>query len=171
MLGTVGNWWERTTNETLESSRFAAALKRRFVMSRTWKIILGVAVGLIVLALIAVPIVGHLVFGWERGAVRDRLAPWAQSALPGEAGLQVRLLDDDGDGVPDRGVVEGMTGSGFPGGPMGRIWGLRHSRPFTPFPILGGLVRVGLLVLLVVLIVRLFQRRRNRPSAPAQPQS
>jgi hypothetical protein len=125
---------------------------------------------LIVLALIAVPIVGHLVFGWERGALRARFASGGESALSDEAGLQVRLVDDDGDGVPDRGVVEGMPGGGFPHGSGGWMRGPRHGRSFSPFPILGGLLRGGLLVLLVVLIVRLFRRRRNQPSAPAQSQ-
>jgi len=81
---------------------------------------------------------------------------------------EVRLVDDDGDGVPDRGVIEAPTGL-----PFGRHFGPGHGSRFGPghgphfgrgfglFLIIGGLFRLAFLALLIGLAVACFYRWRR----------
>jgi hypothetical protein len=98
--------------------------------------------------------------------------------------LEVRLVDDDGDGVPDRGVIEipddlqpswgygpsilrrssrqampfGFAQDKLRGGPhFGRGFGPHFGQGFGPFLIVGGLFRLAFLALLVGLAVVCFR--------------
>jgi hypothetical protein len=74
-------------------------------MSKKWKIAIGVMIAAIVVAGVALAVWGAVTFrnrvheyGWEPGAHQ-----WGPEAT---TQLEVRLVDDDGDGIPDRGVIE-----------------------------------------------------------------
>jgi len=106
--------------------------------------------------------------------------------------LEVRLVDDDGDGVPDRGVIEAPAGlpfgrgfgpgrrpstmlrTGLPFGPghglhFGRGFGPHSGWGFGPFLIVGGLFRLAFLVLLIGLAVACF-RCWSRAKEAREPQ-
>ena len=90
--------------------------------------------------------------------------------------MDLRLVDDDGDGVPDRGVIETPTGSpvgrGFGSGrrvPFGPGYGPHFGRGFGPFLIVGGLFRLAFLALLIGLAVACF-RCWNRAKGAKEPQ-
>jgi hypothetical protein len=109
----------------------------------------------------------------------------------GKAQVAVTLIDDDGDGVPDRGVIDLPPGGAFdrgfgPGGSApqmhsGRSFGPGFKnfgpgqRDFSqaggPFLIVGGLIRLAFLALIVglgILGVYFYRRwRANRPTEPA----
>lgn len=102
-------------------------------------------------------------YGWE-----PRAHKWGPEVA---TQLEVRLVDDDGDGIPDRGVIKVPAdlsfGRGFPGyGPrFGRRFGpstmLRTGPHFGwgfPFFIIGGLFRLAFLALLIGLGVACFRR-------------
>ncbi len=150
-------------------------------MSRKWKIAIGAVIAVVVVAGVALAVWGAVAFrsrgyphGWEHGE-------WGPEAA---TQLEVRLVDDDGDGVPDRGVIEvpeGLhpgwgygpsttlrTGPHFgPGhGPhFGRGYGpstMLRTGPhfgwgFGPFLIVGSLVRLAFLALLIGLAVACFR--------------
>jgi hypothetical protein len=148
-------------------------------MSKKWKIAIGAVITAVVVAGVALAVWGVVTFrnrihqyGWE-----PRAHKWGPEAT---TQLEVRLVDDDGDGIPDRGVIEFPTGlpygQGFgPGrdlhfGPgHGLYFGLGFSphfgRGFGPFLIVGGLFRLAFLALLIGLAVAFFRRR---PSAKGQ---
>jgi hypothetical protein len=92
-------------------------------LSKTWKIGIGVVAA-------AVVIVGVALSVW--GIVTFRNRGYAHGWMPGAHGwepevatqLEVDLVDDDGDGVPDRGVIGIPQAAGF-----GRGCGM----PFGPF--------------------------------------
>jgi hypothetical protein len=74
-------------------------------MSKKWKIAIGVVVAAVVVAGVALAVWGAVTFrnrvheyGWE-----PRARKWGPEAT---TQLEVRLVDDDGDGIPDRGVIE-----------------------------------------------------------------
>jgi hypothetical protein len=147
-------------------------------MSKKWKIAIGVIVAALVVAGVALSIWGVVTFrnrvykhGWE-----PRVHKWEPEAT---TQLEVRLVDDDGDGVPDRGVIEvpadlpfgrGLSpgrrpstilGTGLPFGPghgfhFGHGFGPHFGRSFGPFFIVGGLFRLAFLVLLIGLTVAFF---------------
>ena len=153
-------------------------------MSKKWKVAIGVIVAAVVVAGVALTIWGAVTFrnrvhqyGWE---------PRAHKWVPDEATtqLEVRLVDDDGDGVPDRGVIEvpedlqpgwghgplflrgGSRQAMLRGGPhFGRGFGPHFGRGFGPFLIVGGLFRLAFLALLIGLAVAFF---RHRPWAKGQ---
>lgn len=135
-------------------------------MAKKWKIIIGLAVALAVVACVAVPIVGVVLFrgrmhafGWEP----EEMHRWE----PGEVRhreLEVELIDDDGDGVPDRGVIElpeempfgwgHFTGGRFVHGQFG-------GHAFGPFFFVGGLIRLALLAGVIVLGVVFYRKWRK----------
>jgi len=155
-------------------------------MSKKWKIVIGVVAVAVVSVGIALSIWGIVTFrsrgherGWMPGAYRRGPEVATQ--------LEVELVDDDGDGVPDRGVIDIPTAAAFgPGrgrhfgyaqgrmhfgrgfGPGG---GLPYGSAFGPFLIVGGLARLAFLALLIGAAI-LFLRRRcwARPPAPNTPQ-
>jgi len=74
-------------------------------MSKKWKIAIGVMIAAIVVTGVALAVWGAVTFrnrvheyGWE-----PRAHQWGPEAT---TQLEVRLVDDDGDGIPDRGVIE-----------------------------------------------------------------
>jgi hypothetical protein len=120
-------------------------------MSKKWKVAIGVIVAAVVVAGIALAVWGAVTFrnrvqeyGWE-----PRAHKWGPEAT---TQVEVRLVDDDGDGIPDRGVIEAPTGLPF-------------GRGFGPFFIVGGLFRLAFLALLIGLAVAFF---RHRPWAKGQ---
>jgi hypothetical protein len=141
-------------------------------MARKWKIIIGVAVALAVVACVAVPIVGVVLF---RG--RMRVSGWESEEMhrwePGEAQhheVEVELVDDDGDGVPDRGVIELPEEVPFGRGRFGRFGpghGMRFDgRAFGPFFFVGGLLRLALLAVVVTLGIVFYRKwRKAHPKA------
>jgi hypothetical protein len=148
-------------------------------MSKKWKIAVGAVIAAVVVAGVALSVWGAVTFrnrvyehGWESGV--HKRGPEATTQL------EVRLLDDNGDGMPDRGVIEFPTGLPFgqglgPGrdlhfGPghglyFGRGFSPHFGRGFGPLPIVGGLFRLAFLALLIGLAVAFFRRR---PSAKGQ---
>ena len=148
-------------------------------MSKKWKVVIGVVAAAVVVVGIALPICGMVIFrsrGYERGWV-----PGAYRWEPEVATrLEVDLVDDDGDGVPDRGVIDVPTavafgpGCGRPfvharGGHFGRGFGPGRGLPFGPafgpFRIVGGLARLAFLALLIGLSI-IFFRHRFGPRPP-----
>ena len=146
-------------------------------MSKGWKIAIGVIVGVIVIAAIVVAVLGRFVFGWDggrwregvytrfEGVARVREVPYAE----------VRLLDDDGDGVPDRGEFD-VDAPALMGSRFARGFAPVHSRPAGAisgrFFLAGGLLRllfIGLLIGLGVFIGRRWRRgRRSESAAPKE---
>ena len=155
-------------------------------MSKTWKIVIGVLAA-------AVVIVGVALSIW--GIVTFRNRGYEHSWMPGTHGwepevatqLEVDLVDDDGDGVPDRGVIDipeaagwgrgcGMPfgfaqgrfarGSRHFGRGFGPGRGLPFGSAFGPFRIVGGLAHLAFLALLVGGAVLLFHRCWARRPAP-----
>ena len=130
-------------------------------MSKKWKIAIGAVIAAVVVAGVALAVWGVVTFrnrayehGWEPGEWRTRAATQ----------LEVQLVDDDGDGVPDRGVIE--VPADLPFGPshgfhFGRGFGPHFGRSFGPFLITGGLFRLAFLALLIGLAV-LCSRRWSR---------
>ena len=141
-------------------------------MSKKWRIAMGAIIAAVVVAGVALAVWGAVAFrnrvyehGWQ-----PRMHKWA----PDEAvtQLEVRLVDDDGDGVPDRGVIEVPTGLPFGRGfgpgrrpstmlrtglPFGPGHGLHFGRGFGPFLVVGGLFRLAFLALLIGLAVACFR--------------
>lgn len=142
-------------------------------MSKKWKIAIGAVIAAVVVTGVVLAVWGAVTFrhrvyeyGWKPGEWRTDAATQ----------LEVRLVDDDGDGIPDRGVIEAPAGLPFgrgfgPGhssrfGPgysphFGRGFSPHFSRGFGPFLIVGGLFRLAFLALLIGLAVAFF-RHRNR---------
>jgi hypothetical protein len=151
-------------------------------MSKKWKIAIGAVIAAVVVAGVALAVWGVMTFrnriyehGWE-----PRAHKWGPEATTQE----VRLVDDDGDGVPDRGVIEVPAdlpfGRGFspgrrlPFGPghgfhFGHSFGPHFGRSFGPFFIVGGLFRLAFLALLIGLAVAFF-RHRNQAKEAREPQ-
>ena len=141
-------------------------------MSKKWKIAIGVIIAAVVVAGVALAVWGAVTFrnrvyehGWQ-----PRVHKWGPEAT---TQLEVRLVDDDGDGVPDRGVIEVPAGLPFgrgfgpgrrlPFGPghglhFGRGFGPHSGWGFGPFLIVGGLFRLAFLALLIGLAVACFRR-------------
>jgi hypothetical protein len=163
-------------------------------VSRKWKIVVGV--------IAAVVVAGVVLAAWGAVTFRNRVyehgwGPRAHQWGPeATTQLEVRLVDDDGDGVPDRGVIEMpedlQYGCGYGpsilrrgsrrampmGGPhFGRGFGpstmLRtgphFGRGFGPFPMVGGLFRLAFLALLIGLGVVCFHRW-SRAKGTGEPQ-
>jgi len=158
-------------------------------MSKKWKIAIGVVIAAVVVAGVALAAWGAVTFrnkayeyGWRPGEWRTEAATQ----------LEVRLVDDDGDGVPDRGVIEAPAGlpfgrgfgpgrrpstmlrTGLPFGPghglhFGRGFGPHSGWGFGPFLIVGGLFRLAFLVLLIGLAVACF-RCWSRAKEAREPQ-
>lgn len=143
-------------------------------MSKKGKIAIGAVIAAVVVAGVALAVWGAVTLrsrvyehGWEPGVHK-----WGPEAV---TQLEVRLIDDDGDGVPDRGVIEAPTGL-----PFGRHFGPGHGsrfgpghgphfgRGFVPFRIVGGLFRLAFLALLIGLAVACFHRwsRAKRAREP-----
>ena len=140
-------------------------------MSKRWKVAIGVIVAAIVIAGVALTVWGVVTFrnraheyGWE-----PRVHKWEPGAT---TQLEVRLVDDDGDGVPDRGVIEVPAdlpfGRGFSPGRrlpfgtghgfhFGHGFGPHFGRSFGPFFIVGGLFRLAFLALMIGLAVTFFR--------------
>jgi len=148
-------------------------------MSKQWKIAIGLFVAAVV-TLGTAGIIGSVVAfrGYERGWVPEAHAGQPQAVPP----LEVRLVDDDADGVPDRGVIDTPVLRTFDrgfwparGAHLGRSVrpgrGLPFGPIFGPFSIIGGLVRLAFLTLLVGLGVVLCRHwYRTHPPTPAASQ-
>ena len=137
-------------------------------MSKKWKIAIGAVIAAVVVAGVALTVWGAVTFrhriyehGWE-----SRVHKWESEAT---TQLEVRLVDDDGDGVPDRGVIEVpedlQPGWGYgpltmlrTGSHFGPSHGPHFGRGFGPFLIVGGLFRLAFFALLVGLAVACFHR-------------
>jgi len=152
-------------------------------VSKKWKIAIGVIIAAVVVAGVGLAVWGAVTFrsriyerGWE-----PRAHKWGPEAT---TQLEVRLVDDDEDGVPDRGVIEVPTGLPFgrgfgpgrrlPFGPghglhPGQSFGPHFGRGFGPFFIVGGLFRLAFLALLIGLGVACF-RRWGRVKEAREPQ-
>ena len=156
-------------------------------MSRKWKVTIGVIVAAVVVAGVALAVWGAVTFrntvyehGWEPRAYK-----WESEAT---TQLEVRLVDDDGDGVPDRGVIEmpedlqpgwghgpsilrrGSRRAMFREGPhFGHGFGPYFGRGFGPFFIIRGLFRLAFLALLIGLAVACF-RCWSRAKEAREPQ-
>ena len=152
-------------------------------MAKKWKIIIGVAVALAIVACVAVPIVGAVLFrsrfhefGWESEGLH-RWRPDAAQRYESE----VELIDDDGDGVPDRGVIEfpaevsfgygHFAGGHFARGRFDRFGPGRGMgfgrRAFGPFLFVGGLLRLAFLAGVIVLGVVCYRKwRKAHPVTP-----
>lgn len=140
-------------------------------MSKIWKIIIGIVIAVVVVGLVGA---GWFVAsrGWLGRALAQRPAATRQ--------VEVRLIDDNQDGVPDRGVIDlparGAFNPGFGasrGRPFGRGFEPGRGRPFgllfAPFFIagglIGGLISLAVLALLISLTVFLYRRWQPTPSA------
>jgi len=149
-------------------------------MSKEWKVVIGGVVALVVILGIGLSIarVVRLRRGLYGGAWESR-PQWESEKAHYE--LEVELVDDDGDGVPDRGVIklprEAAFGRGrFFGGrlALGRSarFGPGHrmgfgGHPFGFFPVVGGLIRLAFLAGASVLGVVLYRQwRKTHPQAP-----
>jgi len=152
-------------------------------VSKKWKIAIGVVIAAVVVAGVALAAWGAVTFrsrvyerGWQPGVHK-----WGPEAA---TQLEVRLVDDDGDGVPDRGVIEAPAGLPFgrgfgrgrrlrfgPGHGLscGRGFGPHFGRGFGPFFIVGGLFRLAFLALLIGLGVACF-RCWKRTKEAGEPQ-
>jgi len=148
-------------------------------MSRKWKIAIGVIVAAVVIAGVALAVWGAVTFrnrvheyGWEPTAHKWGPEATTQLRCPKSVEGEVRLVDEDGDGIPDRGVIEvpadlpfgrGFTpGRRLPVGPghgfhFGRGFGPHFGRGFGPFLFVGGLFRLAFLALLIGLAVACFR--------------
>jgi hypothetical protein len=152
-------------------------------MSRKWKIAIGVIVAAVVIAGVALAVWGAVTFrnrvheyGWEPRAHKWGPEATTQLRCPELIEGEVRLVDDDGDGIPDRGVIEVPEdlqhgwgyGAHFGSGHRPRfVWGFGPSTMlrtgphfgwgFGPFRIVGGLFRLAFLALLIGLAVACFR--------------
>ena len=157
-------------------------------MSKKWKIAIGEVIAAVVVAGVALAVWGAVAFrnrvyehGWEPGVHKrapDEAATQLRCPEPCPEPCrrvvegEVRLVDDDGDGVPDRGVIQVPTGLPFGRGfgpgrrpstmlrtglPFGPGHGLHFGRGFGPFLIVGGLFRLAFLALLIGLAVACFR--------------
>jgi hypothetical protein len=143
-------------------------------MSKTWKIAIGVIVAIVVIGGAALGVGGLITLGNRVHAPgRAPAAHWQESGPVAQ--LEVELMDDDGDGVPDRGVIE------LPSGPasrfgrdvrFGRGFGPGHGVPFGrgfgPFLIVGRLAHLVVFAGLVV-VGLLFYRRWKAAHPPVPP--
>lgn len=128
-------------------------------MSRKWKVAVGVLTATVVVVAIVIGVGSVVTLQRSSGGYT---LPWAPRGHYGEpevvSELEVRLLDDDGDGVPDRGVID-LPAAWAHARPLGLDgdWRFHHRglepghdllfRPiFGPFVALGGVM--GALVLL-----------------------
>ncbi|MBE7554208.1 MAG: hypothetical protein HS126_24360 [Anaerolineales bacterium] len=132
-------------------------------MSKQWKIVIGVVIALVVLSVVG----AAGVIAGRRSTLRLLARRPAVNRQ-----LEVRLIDDNKDGVPDRGVVE------LPNqGPVNRprqeainpSFGPGRPRPFglflTPFLFISGLVRglIALAFLALLVSLTIFFYRRWQP--------
>lgn len=169
-------------------------------MSKPWKIILAVGVVVIIIGLCLGGLAG-LGYNRMRNFPAANRAALEMSNPPGAGRfsrperqgqfnpdtpgqprqLEVQLIDDDEDGIPDRGVVDLPADRGFaPGGRFDHRPGrgfvpdarLNHfpDYRFGPFILLGALFRLAVLVAViagaVVLGLVLYRRWRPAPAAP-----
>lgn len=135
-------------------------------MSKQWKVISGIILAVIVLNFSCLVGWFFLIRHWT---------PLAYSPRPA-APLEIRLIDDNKDGIPDRGVLNLPARATFnPFGPgRDRLWGrdFEPSRPrpftppFAPFFLIGGLLRglIGLAVLALLVSLTVFFYRRWQPA-------
>jgi hypothetical protein len=157
-------------------------------MSKKWKFAIGVIAAILVVGGLGLLHLSSVIYwssggerGWSPRAYISELiwGPGTSEYIPsfgrglamhkGEAGtvsqFEVRLVDDDGDGVPDRGVIEAPAGLPFGPGfspghrlPFGPGHGLHFGRGFGPFFVVGSLFRLAFLALLIGLAVAFFHR-------------
>jgi len=111
-------------------------------MSKKWKIAIGVMIAAIVVTGVALAVWGAVTFrnrvheyGWE-----PRAHQWGPEAT---TQLEVRLVDDDGDGIPDRGVIELPEDLQYDGWGYGPSILRRGSRQAMPFNFAQGRLRGG----------------------------
>lgn len=132
-------------------------------MSKTWKIVIGVVGALVLVGVVALHVVGALYLrgragelGWEHVAAR-----WEEAE--GGRELEVELEDVDGDGVPDRGVVELPEAPVWMRGRFHRpgVGVLARGRGFAPFLFVGGLIRLARLGGLIALGIVLYRQWRK----------
>jgi hypothetical protein len=150
-------------------------------ISKKWKVAIGVIVVAVVVSVIGLLKLGRMLYwnsdgkyGWNPAVYISELVwgtgastylpefGWDSVAHMGQAEWttewKVRLVDDDEDGVPDRGVIEAPTAAVFDQGfGLGHDWhfGSRHGgRVFSPFRIVGGMALFALLIGLGVIFFR-----------------
>lgn len=173
-------------------------------MSKKWKVAIGIVIAVIVVSGIGLLRLGRMLnwnsdgkYGWNPAVYISELVwgtgastylpefGWDSVAHMGQAEWttewEVRLVDDDGDGVPDRGVIEAPTAAAFDrgfdlgcGSPFGYAHGKhfgrgfgsgRAGRAFGPFLIVGGMACLAFFALLIGLGVDFFRCRFGpRPS-------
>jgi hypothetical protein len=147
---------------------------RRFEMSNRSKVTIGVIVAAIVVVGIGLLGLGEAIYrksdgerGWSLGAGVYELFGWDADAYRSDFGrggmarggeaelLDLPLVDEDGDGVPDRVQVpeEAAFGRGF---------GSRFDRSRHPFGVVGRLFCWGFFALVIGAGFVLYRRRRNR---------
>lgn len=164
-------------------------------MSKQWMVVIGVIVGVLALCLAGA---GGAAIGRASGFAAMNRAGFAPSPRgfhqPGQfegrgpvnqnpaatnPQLEVELLDDNGDGIPDRGVVEMPAGPNFnrdfdgrfgPAQAFGRGFHPEPDRfnrpPLLPFAFFGGLFCLTLLAGLAALGVVLYRRQPSGSPAP-----
>jgi hypothetical protein len=143
-------------------------------MSKQWKVISGIILAVIVLNFACL-------VGWF-ALIRRWTPPLALARSPRPAApLEIRLIDDNKDGIPDRGVLDLPLNPFGPG--RDRLWGRDFEpgrpRPFTPpfapFFLIGSLLRglIGLAFLALLVSLTVFFYRRWQPayaaSSPVSP--
>ena len=174
-------------------------------MSKKWKVAIGVIVAVVVVSGIGLLRLGRLIYwnsdgeyGWGLGAWISELVwgtgasahlpelGWGPAMYEGRAEesipWEVDLVDDDGDGIPDRGLIEvPMAGSFDRSSSRDRSWPFDHTQgrffdrgfdlghariAFAPLAIVGGLARLAFLALLTGAGVVLYRRRSKSEVEP-----
>ncbi len=138
-------------------------------MAKKWKILIGVVVVLVIVGCVGLPIAGAVLF---RSPVREQ--GWGHGMMPRWESeevhhrLEVELVDDDRDGVPDRGVIEFPEALGHGRFAHGRFDHFGPGRgaafgghAFGPFLVVRGLVHLVFFAVAVVLAVAFYCQWRK----------
>jgi len=143
-------------------------------MSRMWKVVIGVIIVIIIVVAVGI----GLAIARRGWSPRD----FSRRPLAAATQLEVKLVDDNEDGIPDRGVIERSAQQAFGpkeafgrrfGSDRGRFFdrgfrsGFAPPRPFFgPFLFVGWLICLAVLALVAGVIIFMIRRRRSSP-APA----
>jgi hypothetical protein len=128
-------------------------------MSKQWRIIASVISAIVVVDVMSV-------VGWFNVVQNWTLVAFAQNP-DAVTQVEVRLIDDDQDGIPDRGVVDLPARVAYSRG-FEPDRGRPFRPPFAPFALIAGLIRglIGLAFLALLISLTVFIYRRWQP-APA----